>query len=68
VKRIVKHITGLVPELMRDVVGLAGVGAITYGAWLIFRPAGWIVAGVFCLVGAWLSARASGAQPGAEQS
>ena len=56
-------------ELMRDVVGLAGVGAITYGAWLIFRPAGWIVAGVFCLVGAWLSARASGGErPGGEQS
>jgi hypothetical protein len=32
--------------LSMDAIGIAGLGAITYGAWLINQPAGFIVGGV----------------------
>ena len=32
-------------ELAWELVGLGGAGAITYGAWLILEPAGWIAGG-----------------------
>lgn len=30
----------------RDFIGLAGVGLVGYGSWLIYEPAGFIAAGV----------------------
>lgn len=42
-----------------DVAGLAGSASISYGAWLIYRPAGFIVAGVLLLTGSILAARAA---------
>jgi len=35
----------------RDVAGLGGLGAITYGTWLIYHPAGYIVGGLFAVTG-----------------
>ena len=32
--------------LIRDLLGLVGVAAMSYGAWLIYEPAGFIVGGV----------------------
>lgn len=36
--------------MLRDLVALllltAGVVALTYGAWLVYEPAGWLVAGL----------------------
>lgn len=49
---------------LRDVLGVTGAASFTYGAWLIYRPAGFLVAGVFLLVGAFLDARATPPQPG----
>ncbi|MDH6273585.1 hypothetical protein [Rhizobium leguminosarum] len=45
-----------VPALLRDGIGLIGAGAIAYGAWLIFAPAGFIVAGVLMIAFALLTA------------
>ncbi len=42
--------------LMRDVAGLCGVGLVSYGAWLIYPPAGFIVGGGMLIVGALLLA------------
>lgn len=42
-----------------DVAGLAGCASISYGAWLIYRPAGFIVAGILLLAGSVLAARAA---------
>ena len=39
------------PGLMRDVAGLGGVGLVSYGAWMIYPPAGFIVAGILLIVG-----------------
>jgi hypothetical protein len=40
-----------------DLAFLGGAGLITYGVGLIHRPAAFIVAGGFLLLGAWLLAR-----------
>ena len=44
------------PGLMRDVVGLGGVGLVSYGAWMIYPPAGFITAGILLIVGTLLLA------------
>jgi hypothetical protein len=28
-----------------DVLGFSGVGLVSYGAWLVYRPAGFIICG-----------------------
>ncbi|MDU4255571.1 hypothetical protein [Pseudomonas sp.] len=43
-------------ELIADGLGLAGAASLAYGSWLVFKPAGFIVAGVLLLVAAWLTA------------
>ena len=40
-----------------DVLMVAGAGAVSTGAGLIYAPAGWIVGGVFALVAGVLTAR-----------
>jgi hypothetical protein len=37
-----------------------GAGSIAYGAWLVVPAAGFIVAGILLMVGAWLHARTAG--------
>lgn len=39
------------PVVVRDGAGLAAVGLISYGAWQITPPAGFITAGVLLLAG-----------------
>jgi hypothetical protein len=46
----------LTPSLARDALGVGGLAAITYGAWLIYRPAGFIIGGLFAVVAAALLA------------
>jgi hypothetical protein len=47
-------------DTIRDLIGLAGAGLVAYGAGEIYRPAGFIVGGLFLLVGAFLTAKARG--------
>jgi hypothetical protein len=37
------------PHVVNDAIGFAGAGAIAYGAWLIFIPAGFLVGGALLL-------------------
>lgn len=46
-------------NLITFTVGLLGVVLVAYGAWLMLPPAGYIVAGAFCLLWSWLVASAS---------
>lgn len=39
-----------------DSLLLAGAGCVSYGAWLIYPPAGFIVGGLLLLVGGYLGA------------
>jgi hypothetical protein len=43
--------------ILRDLIGLAGVGLTSYGAWQLMEAAGFIVAGVLLMAGALLSGR-----------
>jgi hypothetical protein len=47
-------------ESVPDVLMVAGIGALTYGASLIYVPAGWIVAGGFAFAFGLMIARRSG--------
>jgi hypothetical protein len=39
------------PQVVRDLTGIAAVGSISYGSWLITPAAGFIVGGTLVLVG-----------------
>jgi 8-oxo-dGTP pyrophosphatase MutT (NUDIX family) len=56
-----KQITKAVRDLVPDTLMLAGIGCMSYGAGLIYIPAGWIVAGGFAFAFGLLAARREGA-------
>ncbi len=43
--------------ILAPLVGMLGALLLAYGAWLIYPPAGFVVAGVLCLFWSWLVAR-----------
>jgi hypothetical protein len=51
-----RTIAGAVPGLVRDLAGLGGVGLVSYGAWMVYQPAGFITAGLLLIAGALLTA------------
>ena len=48
---------GKIFTVLRDIIGLAGVGLFAFGAWLAWPPAGFMAAGALLMLGAWLLAR-----------
>jgi hypothetical protein len=40
---------------LRDLAGVTGLLLVSYGAWRVYEPAGYIVAGALLLAGAFLS-------------
>jgi hypothetical protein len=40
-----------------DALMTAGAGAASYGAWMVYPPAGFIVGGLFGLAAGWILAR-----------
>jgi hypothetical protein len=52
-----KNIAARAADSGPDALMLAGAGAVSYGAGLVYAPAGWIVAGLFALVGGVILAR-----------
>lgn len=58
-KKLFQRAAAAAGVLLRDLVGVAGAGAIAYGAWLAWPPAGFIVGGLLTLAGVWLLARPS---------
>ena len=45
------------PDFLRDVMGGIGGALTSYGAWRIYEPAGFIVAGTLLIACCWLLAR-----------
>lgn len=39
-------------EIIADLAGIAGAGLLSYGSWLSYEPAGFIVGGALLLAGA----------------
>lgn len=52
-QRIAKAAAGWLPDSLM----LGGAAAVSYGAGLVYQPAGWVVAGLFALAGGVLLAR-----------
>lgn len=52
-QRIARAAAGWLP----DVLMLAGAASVSWGARMVYEPAGWMVAGVFALAGGVLLAR-----------
>lgn len=50
--------TKTIKSALPDVLLIAGAGSLSYGAWAIYAPAGWIVAGTLAIVAAIHLARA----------
>ncbi len=49
------------PHVLFDLMGFAGAGAIAYGAWMIFAPAGFVVGGLLAMALSVLFGRKLGA-------
>ena len=45
-------------DIAWDLAGIAGAALLSYGAWLVYRPAGFIVAGALLFIGSILAALA----------
>jgi hypothetical protein len=63
IKNLMRSLVRALPEMLRDLVGLVAVAAITFGAWQIYVPAGWIVGGGLFLTGVVLHSLADRAAP-----
>lgn len=57
----------MIVVIIRDIIGIGGAVSISYGAWSIYHPLGFIVGGALAIAGAWLHGRAGApAQEGGE--
>lgn len=54
-----QKVVAAVPALCRDLAGISGAGCMTYGAWLAYRPAGFVLGGAFLITASFLLARTS---------
>lgn len=43
-----------IADVAADGLGLVGAGLLSYGGWLVYQPAGFIVAGLLLLFAAWV--------------
>lgn len=50
-------VTRAMPTVLCDLTGFAGAGLIAYGAWRIYEPAGFLVAGMLLIAFAMLIGR-----------
>jgi hypothetical protein len=50
---MLKKLNSLVPDLLL----CGGATAVSVGAWMIYAPAGWVVAGLLLMVAGWIMAR-----------
>lgn len=55
--RFLAFVAAITPVILRDLVGVVGAAAFTYGAWLIAEAAGFMVGGSFLIAIAALLAR-----------
>lgn len=49
-KQHLQAMLAAVASVVPDGLMMAGAGALSYGAWLIYQPAGWLVGGALVLV------------------
>lgn len=49
---LAKRALAFVGDLSREIMGFSGVAVFSYGAWLAWHPAGFMVGGTLLIVGA----------------
>lgn len=54
---MMKSLRAIAPSVIRDSIGIAGSCLIVYGAWLVYEPAGFLMAGLMLMTAALLAAR-----------
>jgi len=57
VKAVLKRATAAAADLLPDALLLIGAGLVSYGAYMIYAPAGFIVGGSFFILAGRLAAR-----------
>lgn len=53
-----KRFLTALPVILRDLAGVGGLVSVSYGAWLLSHPAGFIVGGVLLTAASFIAARA----------
>lgn len=51
------RVLSALPSIFLDGIGFSGAGLVSYGSWLIYPPAGFLVAGVLLMAFAMLIGR-----------
>lgn len=61
-QKIARQLAAVAVGWRADALMVAGAGSMSYGAWLAWAPAGFLVGGVLLIVAGLLAARAGGAE------
>ena len=57
--KILRALAAYAPAAPRDIAGVAGAALLCYGAWLAYKPLGFIIAGALLLAAAWRLSRSA---------
>lgn len=52
-RKMLRALAATWPALLGEALGLGGAAAVTFGAWQVYPPAGWIAGGALALAAAW---------------
>ncbi|VDZ82838.1 hypothetical protein U0026_09890 [Kluyvera intermedia] len=47
----------MILSILAPIIGLLGAVLLSFGAWLVYPPAGYITGGVLCLLWSWMVSR-----------
>ncbi|MBW7765920.1 hypothetical protein K1J46_21495 [Enterobacter hormaechei] len=47
----------MILQILTPLVGVMGAFLLSFGAWMIYQPAGYIAGGMLCIVWSWLMAK-----------
>lgn len=47
----------MILQILTPLVGVMGALLLSFGAWMIYQPAGYIAGGLLCIVWSWLMAK-----------
>lgn len=55
--KVVLALAGAAGWAVARVPGVAGAGLVSWAGWMVYQPAGLLLAGAFCLLADWRSSR-----------
>lgn len=58
-KATIKRAAGGLSDMLPDAMLIAGGGLVSYGAYMVYEPAGYMVCGAFLLLAGWFAARST---------